>query len=77
MRNPDIFLTVSAAHPHMGKIPNGCREIFPRQEVTANDARFTSKARLFMEEARKTALAIHAGEVLETEYAIESDGSIS
>ena len=47
------------------------------EEVTANDARFTSKARLSMEEARKAALAIHAGEVLETEYAIESDGSIS
>ena len=36
-----------------------------------------TKAKISMEEAKKAALAIHAGEVLETEYAIESDGSIS
>lgn len=47
------------------------------EEVTADDPRFTSKAKLSMEEAKKAALAIHAGEVLETEYAIEADGSIS
>ena len=47
------------------------------EEVAANDVRFTSKAKLSMEEAKKAALAIYSGEVLETEYAIESDGSIS
>lgn len=47
------------------------------QEVTADDAAFKSKAKVTLEEAKKVALAIHPGEVLETEYAIEADGSIS
>lgn len=47
------------------------------EELSAEDPRFKSKAKLTVEEAKKAALAIHAGEVLETEYAIEADGGIS
>ena len=47
------------------------------EEVTADDPRFKGKAKLTVEEARKAALTIHSGEVLETEYSIESDGSLS
>lgn len=47
------------------------------EEVTADDPRFKAKAKISLEEAKKAALAIHAGEVLETEYAIEADGSAS
>lgn len=47
------------------------------EEVEQHDPRFKGKAKLSWEEAKKAALAIHPGEVLETEFAIESDGSIS
>jgi uncharacterized membrane protein YkoI len=47
------------------------------EEVAENDPRFKSKAKLSLEQAKKAALAIHSGEVLETEFAIESDGSVS
>lgn len=47
------------------------------EEVTAEDPRFKSKAKVSFEDARKAALAIHAGEVLETEFALEADGSAS
>ena len=47
------------------------------EEVGLNDPRFKGKAKMSWEEAKKAALAIHPGEVLETEYAIESDGSVS
>jgi uncharacterized membrane protein YkoI len=47
------------------------------EEIAADDSRFKSKAKITQEEAKKAALAIHAGEVIEKEYSIESDGSIS
>lgn len=47
------------------------------EEVEQHDPRFKGKAKLSWEEAKKAALAIHPGEVLETEFAIESDGSVS
>lgn len=47
------------------------------EEVTADDSRFKNKAKLSQADAEKAALAIHAGEVLERETAIEADGSIS
>lgn len=47
------------------------------EEVDQHDPRFKGKAKLSWEEARKIALDIHPGEVLETEFAIEADGSIS
>lgn len=47
------------------------------EEVAATDPRFKDKAKLSFEDAKKAALAIHDGEVLETETAIEADGSIS
>ena len=47
------------------------------EEVDAKDTRFASKAKVTLEEAKKTALAAHAGEVIESETSIEADGSIS
>ena len=47
------------------------------EEVTAEDPRFKAKAKISLEDAKKAALAIHAGEVLETEFAIEADGGAS
>jgi uncharacterized membrane protein YkoI len=47
------------------------------EEIAAEDARFKSKAKVSLEDAKKTALAKYAGEVVETEYSVESDGSIS
>jgi uncharacterized membrane protein YkoI len=41
--------------------------------VTAEDPRFKAKTKVSLEDA----LAIHAGEVLETEYAVEADGGAS
>lgn len=47
------------------------------QEIDAGDPSFKSKAKVSLEDARKTALGKFPGEVVETETAIESDGSIS
>lgn len=47
------------------------------EEIDIKDARFTSKAKVTLEEAKKSALAAHPGEVIESETSIESDGSIS
>jgi len=47
------------------------------EEVTAEDPRFKSKAKVSLEDAKKAALAIHAGEVIETEYSLEDDGAPS
>ncbi len=47
------------------------------EEVDAKDPRFASKAKVSFEDAKKTALAAHPGEVVEHETAIESDGNIS
>lgn len=47
------------------------------EEVDAKDSRFTAKAKVSFEDAKKTALAAHPGEVIEHETSIESDGSIS
>lgn len=47
------------------------------EELTAEDPRFKSKAKVTLDDAKKAALAVHAGEVIETEYSIESDGGIS
>jgi len=47
------------------------------EEVDAKDPRFASKAKVTFEEAKKTALAAHPGEVIESETSIEADGSIS
>lgn len=48
------------------------------QEVAnADDPAFKGKAKITQDEARKIALAKYAGEVIDSEFAIESDGSIS
>lgn len=48
------------------------------QEVAnADDPAFKSKAKITQDEAKKTALAKYPGEVIDSELAIESDGSIS
>jgi uncharacterized membrane protein YkoI len=47
------------------------------EEVAADNPRFKGKAKLTVDEAKKAALAVHSGEVLETEYSVESDGSLS
>jgi len=47
------------------------------EEVDINDPRFASKAKVTFEEAKKTALAAHPGEVVESETSIEGDGSAS
>jgi uncharacterized membrane protein YkoI len=47
------------------------------EEVDMKDPRFTSKAKVTFEEAKKTALTAYPGEVIESETSIESDGSIS
>jgi uncharacterized membrane protein YkoI len=48
------------------------------QEVAdANDAVFKSKAKVTQEDAKKTALAKYPGEVVESEFSIESDGNPS
>jgi uncharacterized membrane protein YkoI len=46
-------------------------------EVAADDATFTSKAKVSLDIALKTALAKHPGAVMKTEYEVESDGSIA
>lgn len=47
------------------------------EEVTADDERFKAKAKVSLEDAKKAALAVHAGEVIETEYSIEASGNPS
>ena len=47
------------------------------QEVKASDAKFKTLAKVSEAEAKATALAAHAGTVVETEYEIESDGKAS
>jgi uncharacterized membrane protein YkoI len=47
------------------------------EEVDIKDPRFASKAKVSLEEAKKTALAAHPGEVIESETSIEADGTIS
>lgn len=47
------------------------------EEVDAKDPRFASKAKITFEDAKKTALQAHPGDVVESETAIESDGGIS
>jgi len=47
------------------------------EEVDAKDPRFASKAKVSFDDAKKTALAAHPGEVIESETAIESNGDIS
>ena len=47
------------------------------EEVSAKDPRFASKAKVSLDDAKKTALAAHPGEVIESETSIEADGSIS
>lgn len=48
------------------------------QEVAdANDPAFKAKAKVTEEEARKTVLAAHGGEIVEVEYEIESSGAAS
>lgn len=44
------------------------------QEVAADDPAFTSKAKVSLDTARKTVLAKYSGDVIKTEYEIESDG---
>lgn len=48
------------------------------QEVAnADDPAFKSKAKITQEDAKKTALAKHPGEVVESEFSIESNGNPS
>jgi len=48
------------------------------QEVAnADDPAFKGKAKISQEDAKKLALAKYAGEVVDSEFSIESDGSIS
>lgn len=47
------------------------------EEIDAKDTRFASKAKVTFEDAKKTALQAHPGDVVEHETAIESDGGIS
>ncbi len=48
------------------------------QEVkSADDPLFKDKAKVGLEDAQKKALAAHPGEIMETEFEIESDGKAS
>lgn len=47
------------------------------QEVKADDAKFKALAKVSEADAKATALAAHAGTVVETEYELESDGKAS
>ena len=48
------------------------------QEVAnADDAAFKAKAKVTLEDAKKTALAKFAGDIVETEYSIEANGNPS
>lgn len=46
-------------------------------EVAADDSAFTSKAKVSLDAALKTALAKYPGAVMKTEYEVESDGSVA
>jgi len=43
----------------------------------ANDPAFKSKAKITVDEAKKIAFALHAGEIVESEFKIEADGNPS
>jgi len=45
--------------------------------VAADDSAFTSKAKVSLDAALKTALAKYPGAVMKTEYEVESDGSVA
>ncbi|MBU3735807.1 MAG: peptidase M4 [Methylobacterium sp.] len=47
------------------------------EEVTAEDPRFKSKAKVSLDDAKKAALAAQAGEIIETEYSLEANGNPS
>lgn len=47
------------------------------QEITLDDPKFSSKAKITEEQARATALAAHPGRIVEVEYELESDGKAS
>ncbi|WP_240032130.1 PepSY domain-containing protein [Pseudomethylobacillus aquaticus] len=47
------------------------------EEVAIDDPRFVEKAKVSLDDAKAAALAVHAGEIIETEYAIEADGGAS
>ncbi len=47
------------------------------EEIDMKDPRFSSKAKVSLEEAKKIALAAKPGEIIEVETSIEPDGSIS
>ena len=47
------------------------------EEVDIKDPRFASKAKVSLEEAKKTALTAYPGEIIESETSIEADGSVS
>ena len=47
------------------------------EEVDAKDPRFVAKAKVTLEQAKKTALAAKPGTVIESETSIEADGSAS
>jgi uncharacterized membrane protein YkoI len=48
-----------------------------REVKDPNDPAFKAKAKVTEQEARKTVLAAHAGEIVEVEYEIESSGAAS
>jgi len=48
-----------------------------QEVVNADDPAFKGKAKITQDEAKKTALAKYPGEVVDSEFAVESDGSIS
>lgn len=45
--------------------------------ANADDPAFKDKAKITQDEAKKTALAKYPGEVVESEFSVESDGNIS
>jgi uncharacterized membrane protein YkoI len=47
------------------------------EEVDAKDPRFASKAKISLQDAKKAALAVVPGEVVESETSIEADGSLT
>lgn len=58
-------------------IPSG-KIVEEEQEVNSpDDPLFKAKAKISLEQAKKTALEAHPGEIVETEYAIESNGEAS
>lgn len=47
------------------------------REVDANDSYFKSKAKVSIKDAEKTALAVHPGNVVSSEYEVGFDGSVT